>query len=144
MWSDTVLFAERAALVRLAVWGAASVVVGTALFAVLAVRRVRSSLLDGFAWQMVVWGALAIARVVEGMGALVPRDLAAATRLDRWVWLLIGLDAGLVAVGVTLAIVGWRVGRRLGMVGAGVGIFVSGAALLALDARFATILSRLV
>jgi hypothetical protein len=144
MWSDTLLLAERAALLRLAMWAAASVVAGTAVFALLVVRRMRSPLLDGFALQMVIWGTIGVARVVVGMGALVPRDLSAATRLDRWVWLLTGLDVGLVAVGATLAITGWLLGRRLGVIGAGIGIIVQGAALFALDARFATILSGLV
>jgi hypothetical protein len=144
MWSDTLLLAERGALIRLGLWAVASVVAGTALFAVLAVRRQRSALLDGFALQSVIWGAIGLARVVDGMAALLPRDAGAAMRLERWVWVLTGLDVGLVAVGVTMAIMGWHLGRRLGLVGAGIGIFVQGAALFALDARFATILSRLV
>jgi Family of unknown function (DUF6992) len=144
MWSDTLLLAERAALLRLAIWGVGCVVVGTAMHAVLIIRRLRSTLLDGFALQTVVWGAIALARFVEGMAALVPRDLAAATRLERWVWMLNGLDIGLFAVGLTLAFAGLALGKRLGVVGAGIGIAVQGAALLALDARFATILSGLV
>ena len=144
MWSDTLLLAERSALIRLALWGAASVVAGTGLFAVLAVRRQRSALLDGFALQSVVWGTVGLARVVDGMAALVPRDAAAAMRLERWVWVLTGLDVGLAGVGVTMAVTGWVLGRRFGVVGAGIGIFVQGAALFALDARFATILNRLV
>jgi hypothetical protein len=144
MWSDTLLLAERAALLRLAIWGVGCILVGTAMHAVLIARRLRSMLLDGFALQTVIWGAIALARFVEGMAELVPRDLAAATRLERWVWMLNGLDIGLFAVGVTLALAGWRLGKRLGVVGAGVGIAVQGVALLALDARFATILSSLV
>jgi Family of unknown function (DUF6992) len=144
MWSDTLLLAERGALIRLGLWAVASVVAGTGLYAVLAVRRLRSALLDGFALQSVIWGAIGLARLVDGMAALVPRDAAAAARLERWVWVLTGLDVGLAAVGVTMAITGWLLGRRFGLVGAGIGIFVQGAALFALDARFATILSRLV
>jgi hypothetical protein len=144
MWADTLLVAERAALLRLAIWGMGSVVSGTALFALLAVRRVRSALLEGFALQTVIWGAIALARFVEGMAALVPRDVAAATRLDHWVWFVSGLDVGLVLVGATLVVVGWRPVRRLGMIGAGLALAVQGVALLALDARFATILSGLV
>jgi hypothetical protein len=58
--------------------------------------------------------------------------------------MLNGLDIGLFAVGVTLAIAGWSLGKRLAVVGAGIALAVQGAALVALDARFATILSRLV
>jgi hypothetical protein len=144
MWADTLLLAERAALLRLAIWGAGCVVAGTAMYALLVVRRLQSNLLDGFALQTVIWGAIALGRFVEGMAALVPRDLAAATVLQRWVWMLTGLDIGLFAVGVTLAIAGWSLGKRLAVVGAGIALAVQGAALLALDARFAAILSRLV
>jgi hypothetical protein len=144
MWSDTLLLAERGALLRLAVWAAASIVAGTGVLAAMSVRRLRSPLLEGFAVQTVLWAAVALARVVEGMAALAPRDLAAATRLDRWVWFLTGLDVGLIAVGAALAIAGWFLGRRLGVVGAGIALLVQGAALFALDAQFATILSGLV
>jgi hypothetical protein len=144
MWSDTLLLAERGALLRLAVWAAASIVAGTGVLAAMTVRRLRSPLLEGFAVQTVLWAAVALARVVEGMAALAPRDLAAATRLDRWVWFLTGLDVGLIAVGAALAIAGWFLGRRLGVVGAGIALLVQGAALFALDAQFATILSGLV
>jgi hypothetical protein len=144
MWSDTLLLAERAALVRMAIWGAGCVVTGSVILALLAVRRLRSALLDGFAIQTTVWGAIALARVVEGMGQLEPRDLAAASQLNHWVWFLSGLDVGLIAVGVTLAIAGWLWGHRLGVVGAGIALAVQGAGLLTLDARFATLLTRLV
>jgi hypothetical protein len=144
MWSDTLLLAERAALIRMAIWGAGCVVVGSVILALLAVRRLRSALLDGFAIQTIVWGSIALARVVEGMGTLEPRDLAAATRLEHWVWFISGLDVGLLAVGATLAVAGWRWGHRVGVVGAGLAIAVQGAGLLTLDARFATLLTGLV
>jgi hypothetical protein len=144
MWSDTLLIAERGALLRLAVWGAASIIAGTGVFAAMAVRRLRTPLLEGFGVQTVLWGAVALARVVEGMAALAPRDLVAATQLERWVWMLTGLDVGLLAVGATLAIGGWMLAKRLGVVGAGIALVVQGAALLALDAQFARVLSGLV
>jgi hypothetical protein len=144
MWSDTLLLAERAALIRMAIWGAGCVVIGAAIVAFLAVQRLRSALLDGFAIQTTLWGAIALARVVEGMGSLEPRDLGAATHLDHWVWFLSGLDVGLMVVGATLAITGWRWGHRLGVVGTGLALAVQGAGLLTLDARFAALLTRLV
>ena len=72
------------------------------------------------------------------------RDVSSATRLDRFVWFNNGLDVGYVAVGLTLAIVGWQLGRRLGLVGAGVGIVVQGLALLILDLRFSNVLAKLI
>jgi hypothetical protein len=71
------------------------------------------------------------------------RDADGAARLDRLLWLNTGLDVGYVAVGLTLAIAGWSLGRRLGAVGAGLGVVVQGMALLALDVRFISILTRI-
>jgi sulfite exporter TauE/SafE len=70
------------------------------------------------------------------------RDIGSATRLDRILWLNIGLDAGYVLVGLTLGIVGWRLGRRLGLVGAGIGVLVQGTALAVLDLVLAAHISR--
>ena len=49
-----------------------------------------------------------------------------------------------VAVGVTLAASGWYAGRRLGPVGAGLGIIVQAAAFLVLDGRLLAQLQGLV
>ena len=143
MWSDTLLAAERAHLERLVLWGVMSVLVGTALLALLAARRVRSPLLTHFAVQMSAWGALDLALAGWAWRGLRLRDFATATALDRLLWLNTGLDLGYVAVGITLAATGWAVGRRLALIGAGTGIVVQGAALLVLDATFISILGRL-
>src|SRR6266487_1018285 len=107
MWADTLLSAERAHVMRLLVWGGGSMLAGTALLAWLYVGRRRSALLEHFGIQTAAWGA----------AVLVPRDLAAATRLDRLLWLNLGLDAGFALVGITLAVAGWRLGRRYGVMG---------------------------
>jgi len=70
------------------------------------------------------------------------RDLAGATRLDRFLWLNIGLDAGYVLVGGTLLVLGWRLARRMGLVGAGLAVIVQGAALALLDLVLAGQISR--
>jgi uncharacterized protein DUF6992 len=138
MWADTLLLAERGHLVRLAMWALASIVAGTGVLAGLSWRRVVSPLLTGFAIQQVAWGVLDLARVAVGIYGLRLRDFAAATRLDRFIWLDAGLDIGLVVAGIAMVATTWFVarGRRLGGVGAGLGIIVQGAALFALDARF--------
>ena len=142
MWADTLLAAERAHLLRLVAWGAASLLVGTALYAWLLVRGRRSALLSHFAIQTGAWGAAELAFVALSFATLAARDVAGATRLDRVLWLNIGLDAGYVLVGLALAITGWRLGRRLGLVGAGLGIVVQGAALALLDLMLAIHISR--
>jgi hypothetical protein len=142
MWADTLLSAERALLLRLLAWGALSVLTGTAILAWLRLRRRSSLLLEHFAIQMAAWGALELAFVALSWRALAPRDLSGATRLDRLLWLNAGLDVGYVLVGVVLAVTGWRLERRLGVVGAGLGVVVQGAALLLLDLILASQISR--
>ena len=142
MWADTLEAIERAHLLRLLVWGAACVLSGTAIMAWLRAGARNSDLLKHFAIQTSAWG------VVEGLFALAmwtqlaPRAVASATRLDRLLWLNIGLDAGYVLVGITLCVSGWRLGRRLGLVGAGTGVVVQGFALALLDLVMAIQISR--
>jgi hypothetical protein len=142
MWADTLLAAERAHLVRLLIWGMSSILAGTALLAWLRVGARRSALLEHFAIQTAAWGAVDLALAAVARGTLAPRDVAAATRLDRFLWLNIGLDVGYVLVGLALLTVGWRLGRRLGLVGAGLGVVVQGSALLVLDLVLAARISR--
>jgi hypothetical protein len=59
-------------------------------------------------------------------------------------WLHIGLDAGIVGIGLTLAIVAWLQGRRLAVIGAGLGVVVQGLGLLLLNLTFASLLARLI
>jgi hypothetical protein len=73
---------------------------------------------------------------------LAPRDVASATRLDRLLWLNVGLDIGYVLVGITLIIAACRLGKRLGLVGAGIGVIVQGGALMLLNLMLAAQISR--
>src|SRR6476661_4984132 len=107
MWADTLLLAEGAHLLRLLAWGAASLLVGSALLAWLRTGARRSTLLEQFAIQTAGWGAAEIALAAVARTSLGIRDLAGATRLDRLLWLNIGLDAGYMMFGLALAIVGW-------------------------------------
>ena len=134
MWADTFLAIERAHLLRVGAWGGACMVVGTLLLALLAARRRRSPLVFHFALQTAAWGAVDLAIAAVAWQRLALRDHAGATRYDRLLWLNLGLDVGYVAVGVTLALTGWILGRRLAPVGAGLGVTLQGAALIALDA----------
>lgn len=133
MWADTFLAIERAHLLRVGAWGAACVLVGTLLLALVAVRRQRTPLLFHFGLQTALWGLVDAAIAVVAYGRLALRDYEGAARYDRLLWLNAGLDAGYLAVGVTLVLTGWLLGRRLGAVGAGLGVAVQGAALLVLD-----------
>jgi hypothetical protein len=142
MWADTLLAAERAHLLRLLLWGGASLAVGTAVVVLLRAGRQRSALLDQFGLQNAAWGTAEVLVAAVGLRSLALRDLAGATRLDRMVWFSIGLETGAVLLGVTLAVVGWRVVRRAGLVGAGLGVILQGVSLAILDLVLAARISR--
>ncbi|GJG86146.1 hypothetical protein tb265_13270 [Gemmatimonadetes bacterium T265] len=138
MFADTLLSLERSHLLRLLIWGAGSVVAGTLLLALQALQRTAGSpsLLRHFAIQTVAWGAIDLALALWAQRGLALRDYAGARQLDRVLWLNLGLDAGYIGVGVTLALCGWLFGRRYAPVGAGLGVIVQGAALFLLDLLF--------
>lgn len=142
MWADTLQAAERTHLLRLSVWAAASILAGTALLAWLRVREQISDLLRHFALQTIGWGTAIAVCAAWYIEHLAPRDIASATRLDRTLWLVIGLDAGAIAVGVTLVAVGWRQQGALKLIGAGMGVVLQGCALALLDLMLAAQISR--
>jgi hypothetical protein len=135
LFADTLLAFERAHLARLLAWALGSILSGTLLLAVVAVRRAAGPLplLRHFAIQTAAWGVVSLGIVLWAQRGLKLRDYAGARSLDRTLWLNLGLDVGYIGVGVTLAVAGWLLGRRLGAVGAGVGVAVQGAALFLLD-----------
>ena len=116
--------------------------IGTALVVMVRIGRSPSALLRHFGIQTAAWGAVELAVALLLVRSLSLRDLSGATRLDRMLWLNIGLDVGYVLVGFTLATIGWRVVRRLGLVGAGIAIVLQGAALAMLDLLLAGQISR--
>jgi hypothetical protein len=143
MWSDTLLTLERAHLLRFLLWGGMSVVAGTGLLAWISMSRYESALLRGFAGQTAAWGLVVMAVAGVRLLRIADRDLAAATVLDRMIWLGVGLDGGLIIAGATLAIAAWVMGRRLGAVGAGVAVAVQATGLLVLDLHFAAMTARI-
>jgi hypothetical protein len=142
MWADTLLAAEGVHAIRLLTWGAGSLLTGTALLAWLYAGRRHTALLEHFGIQTAAWGAAVLVLGAVARGSLALRDLGAATRLDRRLWLSIGLEAGVVMVGLVLVATGWRLGRRLGLVGAGLAVIVQGIALVLLDLLLASQISR--
>ena len=142
MWADTLFRAEQQHLLRLLLWAATSIVGGTALGVVMLVRRLKSPLLTSFAIQTAAWGVLVggIAAVWWYTAGL--RDLAGAARLERMVWMTMGLDVGCIAAGAVLTVAAWKFSKQLGGVGAGTAIVIQGLALLVLDMQFASTVSR--
>lgn len=143
MWADALLGAERAHLHQLVLWGGASGVLGFLLLLTLGRPR-RSPLVFHFAAQSIAWGAVILAVAASGLRSLELRDLGAATRLDRFLWLNLGLETGYVAVGATIALCAWLLGRRYGGVGAGLAIVVQGLGLAVITARLLLILEQFV
>ena len=132
MWSDTLLRAEQLHLLRLGGWGVLTAAAGVVL-ALLSVRaRDRAPLLRHFATQLGGIGGLVVVAAAWQARGLGLRDLAAAVALDRMSWLAIGISIGVLSVGATLLASGWLLGRRLGLVGAGLALVVHGVALAAL------------
>jgi hypothetical protein len=142
VWADTLLRGEQAYLLRLFVWAALSVLGGTAILAILLVRRIPAALLRQFAIQLTLWGVVIAFIAALRWHGLHLRDLAGATRLERMTWLNIGLDAGFMGMGLVLIGAARRYAKSPGGIGAGAGILVHGAALLLLDVQFAAIVSR--
>ncbi|HUQ80173.1 MAG TPA: hypothetical protein VM076_03485 [Gemmatimonadaceae bacterium] len=144
MWSDTLFAAERSHLLRVMLWAVTSATLGTALVAFITLRRIAAPILQGFAVQVVAWGLFELIVAATSWQLLTMRDVSAATRLDRLTWLHVGLDAGIVGIGVALTVVAWMLGRRVALVGAGLGIVVQGLGLLVLNLTFASVLARLI
>jgi hypothetical protein len=144
MWSDTLLAAERGHLIRIFVWAVASTVVGTGIVSGLTVRRLSAPIVFWFAIQTIVLSSLELIVTTARWLGLSMRDVSAAARLDRFTWFVVGIDAGIIGVGVAIAAMAWTRQRRLGAFGGGLGVVVQGLGLLVLDLTFTSILARLV
>lgn len=142
VWADTLLHAEQQHLLRLLLWAALSIIAATVIATTVVVRRLRSPLLTHFALQMALWGFVigAIAGI-EWQG-LHLRDISGSARLERLLWMNIGMDVGFVGMGAVLGVSGRLLSRNIAAVGAGVGIILQGLALLLVDLQFASIVSR--
>ena len=136
------LAAERAHLLRLLAWAGACVLLGTALLALLRVRGRRTQLLDRFGLLTALAGGLELAVAGWALRSLELRDLASATRLDRMLWLRIGLEGGVILTGAALLFAAWRPVRRTGLMGGAIAMVVQGTALALLDLLLAAQISR--
>ena len=142
MWADTLASVERWHLLRLLLWAAASIVAGTAILAWMRIGARQSDLLRHFALQCAAWGVIDVLLAASGLAQLHLRDLSEATRLDRLLWFAIGLDTGLLVLGVCLVILGVRTFKRPGLTGAGMGVLVQSGGLLVMDLLLAAQISR--
>jgi hypothetical protein len=123
-------------------WAGVSILAGTAAAVTVAAQRIRSPLLTHFGLQMTGWGIVVGAIAAIGWRGSHLRDVSSAARLERLLWMSIGLDVGYVAVGAVLAVAAWALARKMAGIGAGIAIVVHGVALLLMDLQFAAAVSR--
>lgn len=133
-FADQLLALENLHLTKLTLWAGISLLMGTLVLATLRTRRIESALLQQFAYQSLGWGLFELSVALLRRQSLHLRDLAGATQLDRFVSFSIGVEVGVVLVGLTLAILGWRLARQ-GLIGAGIGAIVQGLAMALLHAQ---------
>jgi len=133
MWADTLQAFEAQHLLLLIAWGGASVLIGVLLLLVLSLRRIKAPLVSHFAIQCALWGAAELAWGAFAYRDVPLRDYEGAAELARELWVAVGLEAGGILLGLTLAIGGWSHVKRLGVVGSGIGIVAQASALLVLD-----------
>ncbi len=136
-FADTIMALEQAHLNRLAGWGVASAIAGVVLLLVVWRQRMAMPMPFHFALQTLLWGGVELVLAGGGFRALVLRDHAGAVSLDRMLWLNTGLASGYAMVGIALVLVGWLMGRRLGLIGAGIAVTVQGLTLVLLHLMLA-------
>ena len=119
-------------------------VLGSAVVSILTLRRVAAPIILAFAIQTLAWGSAELIVAAARWQSLSMRDVSAATRLDRLTWFAVGLDVGIVGVGVAALVAARMSNRKLNGIGAGLGIIVQGLELLVLDLTFAGIIARLI
>lgn len=147
MWSDVLQHAEQLHLLRLALWGALSVLAGTT---VVVIGRHRSPFLRRFGGVCGFFGLLELIIALTAYRGVPLRDISGATRLDRLAWLQLGLFLGLSVVGVTLAVSSRVMKTRepssadssSSAIGAGVAITLHGLALATLQLLLIADISR--
>jgi hypothetical protein len=139
--SDSLAAWEHFHLVKLTGWAAFSVLFGAGILWFIR-RRPGRDYAKHFAIQTAAWGVVDLLIVAFANGGTGSREQAAIISLDRFLWLNVGLDVGYVAVGATLAVLGWHFGRRRGLMGAGTGVILQGIALCILDLQLTAHISR--
>jgi len=135
---------------RLCLWGVLATLAGTTLLVLAYVRSGRPALVRRFALVCVALGSIELLVGLVGYRAVPLRDIAGATRLDRFSWLQLGLYLGMTAAGVTFALasrvmkltIGAEAETSLARVGAGVAIALHGLALATLELLLIADVSR--
>jgi hypothetical protein len=139
-WADSVLALERLFFLKLAVWGALSVIAGTGLFALARRGSRESPLLSSLAVNLTVVGAIELVAALLCRHGARLRDLTTATSLDRTLWMVAGIALGWASAALLVA-VRLRMPAAAPTVGAATAIALHGVAIaiLALQLAFALV-----
>ena len=150
MWADTLQQAERLYFLRLCLWGALATLAGTTLLVLAYVRATQPALLRRFALVCALLGSTELLIGLSAYRVVPLRDIAGATRLDRFAWLQLGLYLGMAVAGVTFALAsrvkklatGGLAETSLARMGAGVAVALHGLALATLELLLIADVSR--
>ncbi len=145
-FADSLYAVERLQALRLVLWGAASILLGSLLIAFLQLTKRESRLLLHFGAQCALWGVLWVVAAVFWQSTIALRDLAGAVALDRAAWFALGV-AGSVALSAAALIVAARVlarGTRAGgtMLGVSVGALTQAVAITVLALQLSAAIVR--
>lgn len=142
-WADSLLGLERLLLLKVAIWGALSVVLGTALLAFGRLSPPRSAMLASFGGALMVLGIAELAFALVARESVGLRDLHSATRLDRALWLVAGLAIAWSTAALALAIQTLRARPpRARPAGAMIAVALHGAAIALLALQLGSALVR--
>jgi hypothetical protein len=141
-FADSLYSLERLQALRLALWGGASVVLGTGQLAFLRLASRESRVVLHFGVQCALWGALWILVAMIWRNAVPLRDLAGAVALDRAVWFALGAAASLTLGSATLILFARGTPDRASLLGAGVGTLTQALATAVLAAQLSVAIVR--
>ncbi len=142
MFADTLLRAEQLHFLQIMLWGAANVVAGAGSVVIGRYRRGRSPLLLTFGVACLMFGAVELLGAWYRYHIAVLPDYSAAVRLDRQLWFELGTCVGGLALGISAAIIAWRLARRFEIVAAGAAVAMHAVAVAFIDLQLASIIKR--
>lgn len=133
---------ERAHLLQLAIWGAASFFVGALVISALLIKRDRAPLAMWFAGAMALCGAVESCFALANRHGLAERDYSGALRLTTHIRLAMIAEIWLVAGASVLLWAALTLIKRLDLAGVAAALAAHGGVLFVLDRLFLARLSR--
>lgn len=141
-WADSLLGLERLLFLKIVLWAAFAIMVGTLLL-VLGRQRERPLLLEGLGLGLIAPGAAELLLSLLARGGVGLRDLESATSLDRALWVTIGLTSAWASAALFFAVRARLTGPAGSReVGVGIGIAAHGVAIALLSLQLAASLVR--